>query len=154
MTRAIETGIPKLRIEQAAAAKQARIDSGKDVIVGVNRYKTEDKPDFDILEVDNSSVRDAQLRRLAQVRQTRNQAEVAAALEAVENAAASNGNLLEVAVDAARKRATVGEISAAMERVFGRYQATVRSVAGIYQAEMKDDHDFAAVRKLSDEFAS
>ncbi len=153
MTRAIETGIPKLRIEQAAAAKQARIDSGKDVIVGVNRYLTDEKPDFDILEVDNTSVRESQVRRLEDLRQGRDQKAVIAALEAVEKAAASDGNLLEVAVDAARKRATLGEISAAMEKVFGRYQATVRSVAGIYQAEMKDDHDFTSVRKLSDDFA-
>ncbi len=154
MTRAIETGIPKLRIEQAAAAKQAKIDSGRDVIVGVNKYKTDEKPDFDILEVDNTSVREEQVRRLEELRQRRDQKEVDAALAEIEKAAASGGNLLEAAIVAARKRATLGEISTAMEKVFGRYQATVRSIAGIYQAEMKDADDFTSARKLSDAFAS
>lgn len=154
MTKAIEAGVPKLRIEQAAAAKQARIDSGKDVIVGVNKYQVDDKPDFDILEVDNTSVREEQIRRIREIKGSRNEEDVRTALVAIENAASSGGNLLEAAIVAARKRATLGEISAAMEKVFGRYQATIRSVAGVYSAEMKNEDEFAAVRKLSDSFAS
>lgn len=154
MTKAIETGIPKLRIEQAAAAKQARIDSGRDVIVGVNKYQTEDKTELDIREVDNTAVRQEQLERLSALKRERNSQEVEEALAAVEKAAASGGNLLEAAIVAARKRATLGEISAAMEKVFGRYQATIQSVSGIYRREMKDSDDFIAVRRLSDEFAA
>ncbi len=153
MTKAIETGIPKMRIEQAAAAKQARIDSGRNVIVGVNKYQTEDKPDFDIREVDTTAVRDEQIERLKILRAERNAEEVRLALEVVEKSAASGGNLLEAAIEAARKRATLGEISDAMEKVFGRYRATIRSIAGIYQAEMKNFREFADVKKLSDEFA-
>ncbi|MDQ2657432.1 MAG: methylmalonyl-CoA mutase, partial [Bacteroidota bacterium] len=153
MTKAIETGIPKMRIEQAAAAKQARIDSGSDVIVGVNKYQTQDKPDFDIREVDNTAVRDEQIQRLKILRAERNAEEVRLALQTVEKCASSGGNLLEAAIEAARKRATLGEISDAMENVFGRYRATIRSIAGIYQAEMKNSGQFAEVKKLSDEFA-
>lgn len=154
MTKAIETGVPKLRIEQAAAAKQARIDSGRDVIVGVNKYRVEEKPDFDIREVDNTTVREEQVQRLASLRRDRDASAVEAALAHLKQAAASGENLLEAAVIAARARATLGEISAAMESVFGRYQATIRSVAGIYQNEMEGDNNFAAVRKLSDTFAA
>jgi methylmalonyl-CoA mutase len=155
MTKAIERGIPKMRIEQAAAAKQAHIDAGADVIVGVNKYRIDEKPDFDIREVDNSTVREEQIKRLEKLRGERHQGEVDEALRALSEVAASgNGNLLEAAIVAARKRATLGEISAAMETVFGRYQATVRSVTGIYQAEMKNSEDFAAVKLLSDKFAS
>lgn len=155
MTRAIERGIPKMRIEQAAAAKQARIDAGVDVIVGVNKYGIEEKPDFDIREVDNSAVREEQIKRLEKLKRERHEPEVGEALRALSEVAASGkGNLLEAAIVAARKRATLGEISAAMEAVFGRYQATIRSVSGIYKAEMKNSDDFAAVRLLSDKFAS
>ncbi len=154
MTRAIETGIPKMRIEQAAAAKQARIDSGEDVIVGVNKYQTDDKPDFEIREVDNTAVREEQIERLNQLRAERAEQEVRLALRDIETSAASGGNLLEAAIDAARKRATLGEISGAMEKVFGRYQATIRSIAGIYKAEMKNADTFANVKKLSDDFAA
>lgn len=155
MTKAIESGIPKLRIEQAAAAKQARIDSGRDVIVGVNKYKIQEDPDFDILEVDNTAVRNEQVERLQQLKRERDDAQVAEALNAISNCAESGkGNLLELAVEAARRRATLGEISFAMEKVFGRYKATVRSVSGVYSAEMKDHSSFDEVRKLSDQFAS
>jgi methylmalonyl-CoA mutase len=154
MTKAIESGIPKMRIEQAAAAKQARIDSGRDIIVGVNKFKTDEKPDFDILEVDNTAVRKEQLERLTQLRAERNADDVSAALNAITRCAESGiGNLLELAVDAARKRATLGEISEAMEKVFGRYKASIKSISGVYSAEMKNQEDFNAVRKLSDQFA-
>jgi methylmalonyl-CoA mutase len=155
MTRAIESGIPKMRIEQAAAAKQARIDAGRDVIVGVNKYRIDEKPDFEIREVDNTAVREEQIRRMERLRSERHEDDVRAALEAItELAASGKGNLLEAAVVAARHRATLGEISQAMEKVFGRFQATIRSISGIYQAEMKNVHDFTAIRSLSDAFAS
>jgi len=154
MTKAIESGIPKMRIEQAAAGKQARIDSGRDVIVGVNKYQTPEKPDFEILEVDNTAVRLEQIARLEQLRRDRDNAAVTQSLEVLANAASSgNGNLLELALDAARKRATLGEISLALENAFGRYKATVRSISGIYSSEMKDQQDFESVRQLSDRFA-
>ena len=154
MTKAIESGIPKMRIEQAAAEKQARIDSGRDVIVGVNQYRTKEKPDFDILEVDNTAVRLEQLERLQQLKSERNQTEVNTSLHAISQAAESgSGNLLELAIVAARNRATLGEISAAMEKVFGRYKATIKSISGVYSGEMKDQKEFDDVRKLSDRFA-
>ena len=154
MTKAIETGIPKMRIEQAAAAKQARIDSQQDIIVGVNKYRIDDRPDFEIREVDNAAVREEQVRRLHALKAERNAEEVQTALQGLERAAASGTNLLEAAIGAARSRATLGEISNAMEKIFGRYHATIRSIAGIYQAEMKNSQDFDAVRSLSDTFAS
>lgn len=154
MTAAIESGIPKMRIEEAAAIKQARIDSGKDVIVGVNKYQTDEAPDFEIREVNNTQVRKEQIARLAQLKKERNQAEVHEALNAITRCAESgNGNLLELAVDAAHKRATLGEISDAMEKAFGRYKATVKSISGVYSSEMKSDKEFDEVRKLSDQFA-
>ena len=154
MTKAIESGVPKMRIEQAAAAKQARIDSGKDVIVGVNKYATDEKPDFDILEVDNTAVRQEQLERLVQLKAERNTAAVETALQALSDAAANGtGNLLALAVDAARLRATLGEISTAMEKSFGRYKATIRSISGVYSGEMKDQKIFEEVRELADRFA-
>lgn len=154
MTKAIESGLPKLRIEEAAAAKQARIDSGKDVIVGVNQYRTDEKPDFDILDIDNTAVRSEQIARLEQVKRDRNAAEVTAALQAIEKAAASGeGNLLELAVVAGRARATLGEISMAMEKSFGRYKANIQSISGVYSSEMKDQDELNAVRQLSDKFA-
>jgi methylmalonyl-CoA mutase len=155
MTKAIESGVPKMRIEEAAAAKQARIDSGRDVIVGVNKFKTSEKPDFEILEVDNSAVRAEQIERLATLKRERNGEAVNDALGAIERCASGGkGNLLEFAVDAARKRATLGEISDAMERSFGRYKATIRSISGVYSGEMKNQSDFEKVRKLSDQFAA
>jgi len=154
MTRAIESGIPKMRIEEAAAAKQARIDSGRDVIVGVNRYPTTEAPDFDILEVDNTAVRKEQIEKLEQLKRERNQEEVNSSLLAIELAAKNgNGNLLELAVVAARNRATLGEISQAMENAFGRYQATIRSISGVYSGEMKNQQELEEVRQLSDRFA-
>jgi methylmalonyl-CoA mutase len=154
MTKAIESGIPKMRIEQAAAAKQARIDSGKDVIVGVNKYQTDDKSELDILEVDNNAVRAEQLERLNTLKAQRNTAEVELALNALTAAAQSaTGNLLELAIDAARKRATLGEISSALEKAFGRYKATIKSISGVYSGAMKNQKQFEDARKLSDEFA-
>lgn len=154
MTKAIESGIPKMRIEQAAAAKQARIDSGRDVIVGVNKYQSDEKPDFDILEVDNAAVRTEQVERLQQLKKDRNTAEVEAALLAItKTAETGEGNLLEKAIDAARKRATLGEISTAMEKAFGRYKATIKSISGVYSGAMKDQAEFEQARKLSDQFA-
>lgn len=154
MTKAIESGIPKMRIEQAAASKQARIDSGREVIVGVNKYRTDDKPDFDILEVDNTAVRNEQIARLNELKASRNQGMVTNALRAItESAQSGTGNLLALAVEAARHRATLGEISNAMEEAFGRYKASIRSISGVYSAEMKSEIAFDEVRKLSDEFA-
>ena len=154
MTKAIESGLPKMRIEEAAAAKQARIDKGTDVIVGVNKFETDEKPDFKILEVDNTAVRNEQLQRLAQLKSERNNADVELALEKLTEGAAGNANLLELAVDAARKRASLGEISMAMEKVFGRYKATVRSISGVYSREMNNNKAVEEVRALSDRFAS
>ncbi|HEU5146975.1 MAG TPA: methylmalonyl-CoA mutase [Chryseosolibacter sp.] len=155
MTRAIESGIPKMRIEQAAAEKQARIDSGKDVIVGVNKYRVDEKPDFEIREVDNAAVRQQQIRRLEDIRDSRDEAAVQEALNQLQQTAASSkGNLLEAAIHAARRRATLGEISLAMEKVFGRYTAAIKSISGIYHLEMKDTDEFVEVRKLADRFAS
>jgi methylmalonyl-CoA mutase len=155
MTKAIERGIPKMRIEQAAAAKQARIDSGRDVIVGVNKYASSEKKDFDTLEVDNTAVRKEQVERLDKLKRERNQEEITAALRLLTEATRDKEqNLLERAIDAARKRATLGEISDAMEKVFGRYKATIRSISGVYSKEMKDQKDFEEAKDLSDQFAA
>lgn len=154
MTRAIENGIPKLRIEEAAAEKQARIDSGQDVIVGVNRFKTEDQPDFTIREVDNAAVREEQVSRLNALKKSRNNSEVRKKLDALAACASgTEGNLLALAVDAARTRATLGEISAALEKSFGRYTAPIRTVSGVYSSQMKDSSILNEVRKLSDRVA-
>jgi methylmalonyl-CoA mutase len=153
MAKAIETGIPKMRIEEAAAKKQARIDSGRDVIVGVNRYKVEEESTIEIREVDNTKVRDAQINRLHQVRQKRNNEKVRELLQELETAAKNqDGNLLEIAVRCARERCTLGEISDAMERAFGRYQATIRSISGVYSNEAMKDVDFTKARELTEEF--
>jgi methylmalonyl-CoA mutase len=154
MAKAIETGLPKMRIEEAAARKQARIDSGRDVIVGVNKYQTKEATDIELLEVDNTAVRQAQLERLARLKADRNSEDVTAALEAITKCAAGGeGNLLDLAVDAARKRATLGEISDAMEKVFGRHTATIRSISGIYSAEASADESFGEAKLLADKFA-
>jgi len=154
MTRAIESGIPKMRIEEAAAAKQARIDSGRDVLVGMNRYQTTETPDFDILEVDNTAVRNEQIEKLEQLKNERNQEAVNNSLQALETVAKNgNGNLLELAIVAARHRATLGEISLALENAFGRYKATIRSISGVYSGEMKNQNELEEVRQLSDRFA-
>ncbi len=155
MAKAIEAGVPKLRIEEAAARKQARIDAGEEKIVGVNIFRVEEDAAFDILEVDNSAVRDAQIERLAQVRSQRNPVAVSAALEAIRDAAAAGtGNLLELAVNAARARATLGEISDAMEQSFGRYAAVTRTIAGVFAKEMTNNTDFQQARALADTFAT
>ena len=154
MAKAIETGLPKMRIEEAAARKQARIDSGKDVIVGVNKYQTTEVTDIELLEVDNTEVRTKQIKRLQQLKAERDSQAVEQALNALTHCAQSGeGNLLELAVDAARKRATVGEISDAMEKEFGRHKATIRSISGVYSREAGQDENFKIARQLADEFA-
>ncbi len=159
MAKAIETGLPKMRIEEAAARKQARIDSGKNIIVGVNRYPTDEKSEIDVLDIDNQAVREAQINRLNEIKATRNPDKVKAALAALTAACRASGgtdmdnNLLALAVEAARARATLGEISDAMEVVFGRYKATIRSISGVYQAEVSDDENFKLARQMSDRFA-
>jgi methylmalonyl-CoA mutase len=153
MAKAIETGIPKMRIEEAAARRQAQIDSGREVIVGVNKYRNAHEEQLDVLEVDNRAVRESQLRRLAQVRASRDPKAVEAALAALTEAAGSgNGNLLELAVRAARARATLGEISTALEKVFGRYQAVNRTISGVYSSESQGDPEFQKARQMAKEF--
>ena len=154
MAKAIETGIPKLRIEEAAARKQARIDSGKDIIVGINRFRPEKEEPIEILEVDNTKVRQSQIERLNKLKAERNEEEVQKALEAITKCAETGeGNLLDLAVVAARKRATLGEISYACEKVFGRYKAVTRSISGVYSSEMPEDQLFAEAKNLADRFA-
>ncbi len=154
MAKAIETGVPKMRIEEAAARKQARIDAGIDTIVGTNKYRLEKEDPLETLEVDNTAVREAQLRRLADLRANRNEEEVQAALKAITKAAETGeGNLLELAVDAAQKRASLGEISDACEDVYGRYKAVIRSISGVYSAESADNESFKKACRMADEFA-
>jgi methylmalonyl-CoA mutase len=155
MAKAIETGLPKMRIEEAAARKQARIDSGKDTVVGVNRYKLETEAAIDVREVDNAEVRRQQIARIEEMKRTRDANRVAQALQALTKAAASGeGNLLSLAVDAARHRATLGEISTALEKSFGRYQAVSRTVSGVYSAESAQSEDFQKARQMVEEFAA
>lgn len=155
MAKAIETGIPKMRIEEAAAKKQARIDAGSEVIVGVNKFQSDEKTDLEILEVDNSRVRESQLARLRDVRAKRDSSSVERCLSALRDAASSGkGNLLELSIEAARERATLGEISKALEDVFGRYQATIRSISGVYSNEVKDNQPLKQARLLADQFAA
>src|SRR3989338_163047 len=155
MAKAIETGIPKMRIEEAAARKQARIDAGKDIIVGVNRYQLEEEAAIDILEVDNTKVRDSQILRLKAMKAERNQQRVDELLAKLESAARSGeDNLLAIAIECARERASLGEISMALEKVYGRHQATIRSISGVYSAESMNDEDFETARKLVEQFAS
>ncbi len=154
MAKAIETGIPKMRIEEAAARKQARIDSHKDTIVGINKYRLDKEDPLEILEVDNTAVRQAQLRRLEKLKAERNEEEVQKALDAItESCKTGEGNLLELSVDAAKKRATLGEISFACEKVFGRYKAIIRSISGVYSSESKGDENFKKACGLADKFA-
>jgi methylmalonyl-CoA mutase len=154
MAKAIETGLPKMRIEEAAARRQARIDSGEDVIVGVNRFIPEgDERELDTLEVDNTKVRQAQVERLNKLRSERNESDCQSALKNLrEIAAGKEGNLLEAAVEAARARASLGEISMAMEEEFGRYQAVIRSIAGVYSAQMSKNMEFKEVKERADYF--
>lgn len=153
MAKAIESGIPKMRIEEAAARKQARIDSMRDIIVGVNAYQTDEEQSFDILEVDNTKVRESQIARLSKMKQERNEDKVQIALANLSKCAESgDGNLLELAIICARERASLGEISDAMEKHFGRYKATIRSISGVYSAEAMQDEDFKKAQKLVLEF--
>jgi methylmalonyl-CoA mutase len=154
MTKAIEAGLPKLRIEEAAARTQARIDSGQQTIVGINEYRLEKEDHIEVLKVDNTAVREAQIVRLRELRAERDEAALTPKLEALTKCAETGeGNLLELAIDAARHRATVGEISDALERVWGRYQATIRSIEGVYRSEVgKDSEAVDRVRARSDEF--
>ena len=154
MTKAIEAGIPKLRIEQAAAKKQARIDSGTDKIIGVNAYRLKKEDPIVTLEVDNQTVRKQQLEQLEKIKAERDDKVVQDKLQKItEVAEKENGNLLEMAVDAARARATLGEISMALEKVYGRHQAKIQSFSGVYSKEMKTDESFAKAQQLADEFA-
>ncbi|PQJ79147.1 methylmalonyl-CoA mutase [Polaribacter porphyrae] len=154
MTKAIEKGIPKLRIEEAAAKKQAKIDSGQDVIIGVNKYQLKEEEPLHILEVDNEAVRNSQIERLQQLKATRNTAEVKKSLVALTTAAkSSEENLLDLAVKAAKNRATLGEISDALETVFGRHKAVTKTISGVYSKEIKDDKLFKQASELADKFA-
>ncbi|MBX0290830.1 methylmalonyl-CoA mutase [Hymenobacter sp. HSC-4F20] len=179
MAKAIETGLPKMRIEEAAARKQARIDSGKEIVVGVNKYRVDEATDIEVLDIDNAAVRESQIGRLNQTKATRDNAAVQQALEALTEAARlgneesgmkneelreanhssfptpnSSLNLLALAVQAARLRATLGEISDALEKVYGRHQATIRAISGVYSQEMNYDEQFAKARQMADEFAA
>ncbi|WP_179336262.1 methylmalonyl-CoA mutase [Winogradskyella costae] len=154
MTKAIEAGIPKLRIEEAAARKQARIDSSQDIIIGVNKYRLEQEDPISTLEVDNQTVRLQQIERLNSIKASRDKTAVTEALSKLtESAKTSEGNLLDLAVDAARKRATLGEISDALEVEFGRYKAQIKSFSGVYSKEIKDDKSFQKARELANQFA-
>ncbi len=154
MTKAVESGMPKMRIEEASAQRQARIDRGEEVIVGVNKYQLEIEPPIDILDIDNSAVRESQVRRLDQVRGTRDQAVCSATLVALTRAAEEgSGNLLALAVDAARARATVGEISDALEKVYSRHRAVTHSIAGVYGAAYEGDEGFASIQQEVEKFA-
>jgi len=153
MAKAIETGLPKMRIEEAAARRQALIDSGQEPIVGVNKYRPDHEEPLEILEVDNTAVREAQERRLAELRKERDETRVRSALGGITQAAESGtGNLLALSIEAARARASLGEISEAMEQVFGRHKAVIRSISGIYSSEFGDNDEIANVRRLADEF--
>ncbi|PJJ47895.1 methylmalonyl-CoA mutase [Hymenobacter chitinivorans] len=168
MAKAIETGLPKMRIEEASARKQARIDSGKEVVVGVNKYRLTDRQlgqeqQIDVLDIDNAAVRESQIARLTKIKAERDNEAVKAALQALTDAARAGGannqqstssNLLELAVQAARLRATLGEISDALEAVYGRHQATIRAISGVYSAEMNYDEEFAKARAAADAFAA
>src|SRR6056297_3216880 len=153
MTKAVESGMPKLRIEEAAAMRQAAIDRGDEVIVGVNKYRKDQEDPIDILDVDNVKVRESQIARLEKIRATRDAAACQVALDEVTRRAKEGGNLLEAAVEAARQRASVGEISMAMEKEFGRHRAEVKTLAGVYGAAYEGDEGFAAIQKSVDDFA-
>ncbi len=154
MSKAIETGLPKMRIEEAAARKQARIDSNKDIIVGVNKYRLEKEDPIEILDIDNTAVRLSQITRLEKLRAERNEKEVQAALEAItKSCETAEGNLLALAVEAASKRASLGEISMACEKIYGRYKAVIRSISGVYSSESFDDKVYMKATAMADEFA-
>jgi len=154
MAKAIETGLPKMRIEEAAARKQARIDSGKDKIVGVNEYRLDKEDPIETLEVDNTAVRESQIKRLSKLKAERDNEEVNKALNAITRSCETGeGNLLELSIDAARKRASSGEISFAIEKVYGRYKAVIRSISGVYSSESKGDESFKKACELANRFA-
>jgi methylmalonyl-CoA mutase len=147
MTKAVESGMPKLRIEEAAARRQARVDRGEDIIVGVNKYRSGLQAEVEVLDIDNSKVRAQQIARLDQIRASRDGGKVTAALDALTKAAAENsGNLLELAIAAMRARATVGEVSSALEKIYSRHKAEVRSISGVYGAAYRNDPEFQAIR--------
>ncbi|MGD1107601.1 MAG: methylmalonyl-CoA mutase, partial [Terracidiphilus sp.] len=153
MAKAIETGVPKMRIEEAAARRQAGIDSGRDVIVGMNAYPALEEPEIPVLDIDNDAVRTAQVKRLEQLKRKRDAGAVREALEKLQRCAeAGDGNLLECAVEAARKRATLGEISLALENVWGRYEATTRTIAGVYSVESANGEEFKKAQRMVEEF--
>lgn len=155
MAKAIETGLPKMRIEEAAARRQARIDSRREIIVGVNKYRPDKEDPIDILEVDNSAVREAQIKRLQKLRAERDEAGAQACLNALTHAVETNeGNLLSLAVEAARARCSLGEISFAMEKVFGRHKAVIRSISGVYNTEFGKETDVVTAQRMADEFAA
>ncbi len=154
MAKAIETGVPKMRIEEAAARKQAKIDTGKTTIVGINKYKLDKETPIETLEVDNTAVLQAQIRRLEELRNNRNNDDVRVALEAITKCCETGeGNLLELSIEAAKKRASLGEISDACEKVFGRYKAVIHSISGVYSSETHDDSEFKQAQELCDKFA-
>ena len=154
MSKAIETGVPKMRIEEAAARTQGRIDSGTQAIIGVNKYRLEKEDPIDILDIDNTAVRLSQIERLNKLRAERNEAEVIEALEAITKCAETGeGNLLELAIIAAQRRASLGEISSACEKIAGRYKATIRTISGVYSSEAKSDKDFEQAILLVNKFA-
>jgi methylmalonyl-CoA mutase len=154
MTRAVESGMPKMRIEEASALRQARIDRGEEVIVGVNRYQLAEEPPIDILDIDNTAVREAQIRRLESVRRSRDESVCKQSLDALTRAAEEeNGNLMALAVDAARARATVGEISDALEKVYSRHRAVTHSIAGVYGSAYESDDAYAAIQQEVEAFA-
>ena len=154
MTRAVESGMPKMRIEEASALRQARVDRGEDIIVGVNKYQLEEEPPIDILDIDNTAVREAQIHRINQVRESRDAVVCSQALDALTSAAENEtGNLLALAIDAARARATVGEISDALEKVYGRHRATTRSISGVFGSAYEGDMDFSSIQHEVNDFA-
>ncbi len=153
MAKAIETGLPKMRIEEAAARRQAHIDSGKEAIIGVNKYRLAKEDPLETLEVDNTAVRQAQLERLAKLREGRDEAKVEAALNAITRSTETGeGNLLALAIEASRARASLGEISYAVEKVTGRHKAVIRSISGVYSSEFGEEQEVAVVRKMADDF--
>ena len=155
MTKAIESGLPKMRIEESAAIRQARIDSNKELIIGVNSYQSKTEPDIETLEVDNKKVIESQVERLKTIKNNRDHIKVQKALDAITKCAnEQNGNLLELAVNAAKERATLGEISNAMEQVFGRYQATVKTISGVYSNELMNDENYIKALDLAKQFES
>jgi methylmalonyl-CoA mutase len=154
MAKAIETGLPKMRIEESAAKRQAKIDSGQDIIVGVNAYEVEDDTEIDILEIDNDKVRNGQIERLNELKANRNQENVSVSLAKLAKVAETgNGNLLEVAIECARGRASLGEISDALEKSFGRYKAVIKSISGVYSSVAMEDKDFIKAMEMANEFA-